>query len=144
MIRIVARALAGLVLVLAATAVVAPSPAAADPPGEWPDCYTRAYNTTFAYNYPAGGYNVYGGPWQDYKDGQAMVSPSSDCDDINVEVFSSGDFIVRTMFCPKPGNAYQFSCYSMGWGTVTTSIDWGVSAHWYHYPCDNWDAACDF
>lgn len=127
------KTLGGILAVLATLLGLAvATPAAADPPGDWPDCYSRVYGTTFAYS--AGSYNVYAGPWEDYQVGQYKVSPPSICFDINVEVFDTGSFIVRTVICPKPPPAPQFACYALPWGTVTTSIDWGVTAHWYHFP----------
>lgn len=124
------------VLGLIGSLVVA-APAQADSYTTYQYCH-REYDTmNFAYHYAPGNYDVYAGEWHDHQPERltAPVQPDP-CVDINVEIASTGGFVVRTVVCPD-GQA----CYALAWGSLNQFTTFGVTAHSYHLPCGG---TCDF
>jgi hypothetical protein len=124
----------GTLFVVSAALFGVVSASKADPPSLFPDCYTRPYATSHAYQYQ--GVWINAGPWLDYDLRKTQISPDSECWDINVEVASTQGFTVRVQFCPKPLPAPQFSCYVNSWGTVTgvNGFTTGCAAPDTNYP----------
>lgn len=125
-------ALAATILGMTAATLVVATPAQADP---WPPigCISTSANTTHAYG--SGGSAVYASGWFNY--GADFEYAGSNCLDLNV-YSPTAPTTVRAQFCPAAGGP-SFSCYSMGWGSLTpfACCNHGVTAHWYHFPSNN-------
>jgi hypothetical protein len=120
------------VLALALGILAVPAPAQADN-YPWYGCNIQFETTYKAYYYSAGGYWVAAANWLQY--GNENSYPN--CNDINVQLWNTGNVEVRTQVCPASG-----SCYSMGWGSlIQGGTEYGVTLHDYHMPCGG---ACAF
>lgn len=129
-------------LTLSAFAV---TPAQADNP-PYSGCYAHGVGGHTVYAYGSGSTAVYAGPWENYQLLHKQAGRISSCADINT-VANWAPAWVRVTFCPNNGTVngippVSFSCYSPGWGylNVGGSLNYGVAAHWYHFPSNsNWN-----
>ncbi len=119
-------------LMLLGPLLAAPAPASADPYNTYQYCHREYKTTSFAYYYAPGGYSVYAHDWEDYNAGvqSAAVLPDP-CHDVNVEIASTGGFVVRTVICPYSGAP----CYALAWGSLNQFTTYGVTAPQHQLPC---------